>query len=46
MSQVLANKGQNINLQKSFLSSGASKILSGMGEMYLVFLTEDGVTWL
>lgn len=29
--------------QKSFRSSGASKILSGVDEMYLVFLTEAGV---
>lgn len=34
------------NLQKSFRSSGASKILSGVEDMYLV-LTEAGViAWL
>lgn len=31
------------NLQKSFRSSGASKILSGVEDMYLVFLMEAGV---
>lgn len=31
------------NLQKSFRSSGASKILSGVVDMYLVFFIEAGV---
>lgn len=35
-------KSIQCNLQKSFRSSGASKILSGVEDMYLV-LTEAGV---
>ena len=31
------------NLQKSFRSSGASKILSGVEDIYLVFFVEAGV---
>lgn len=31
------------NLQKSFWTSGASKILSGVGDTYLVFWTDAGI---